>query len=99
MCYGSCPYQGSFSGECNNPTRNSKKPDAHCFDGFVCEYCEEICNESDMMETEKSEQTICLDCQEKYSLTECKVCGYIAEKEEMNEFSECPDCGENMFKR
>lgn len=98
MCYSNCKNE-NFHGEC---TKRIDKNDMslHCFEGFQCSYCEEIFSDTDeMMETEKSEQTICLDCQEKYSLTECQECGYIAEKEEMNEFSECPDCEKNMFKR
>ena len=100
MCYGSCPFQKSFSGECSNPIKNSKNPSAHCFEGFTCEFCETVFSDNDeMMEMEKSERTICKDCQEKYSLTECVECGYIAENEEMDEYNTCPDCEKIMFER
>ncbi len=96
MCYGSCPYQKSFSGECNNPIGNSKNPNAHCFEGFVCSKCEDA-----QKEDNEWADGICLDCADTYNLKKCVSCGYVSEFSERQnvlgkENNICPDCGEKL---
>lgn len=59
MCYGSCPFQGSFSGECSAPLKNSKNFDAHCNTDFECIVCGDLTTE----ENAGQEDCVCIDCE------------------------------------
>jgi hypothetical protein len=67
MCYSRCPFEGSHSGECSNPTRNSKSLNSHCFSGFVCKHCNDICLEEMQSDTEE----VCQDCEGEYLMENC----------------------------
>ncbi len=97
MCYNSCPYAKSFSGECNNPTKNSRDPKAYCFEGFVCSKCDTVFHD----ETDEWSDGICIDCASEDDLKKCPHCDYISEKCEREnvhgtETGICPDCGEKI---
>lgn len=90
MCYGTCPYQKQFSGECNNPLKNSKNSDAHCFEGFTCV----VCNETFPNEDSYVKDNVCIDCATADKWFTCSNCGAFVpgDIDECYEKKLCENC-------
>ena len=88
MCYSRCPYENSFSGECNNPRKNSRNIDAHCNNDFICSVCNEQHSEDELSDFEGT----CVDCAVNYF--KCSECEEVYSKEDASEknSSICCDC-------
>jgi hypothetical protein len=92
MCYNSCPYAGSFSGECSNPLKNSKNLDAYCNEDIECKDCGCAIAEDE----NQGDTNLCPDCFEAWEMTECKACKGYFEKMEIED-GLCPDCDEKSI--
>jgi len=85
MCYSNCKNENN-DGECTK-TPDSNDTEVHCFDGFICEGCDNCFDED-----ENEKQTgFCIKCFDEWKLTKCNACGKYFEKMEIAN-GICPEC-------